>query len=535
MATERVPRSLSKLSLSTFRRPSPAPAPAQTQGVAPITVTQDGSYIEVLSLKLSEAVSKALAPSTGPAPPNEVLNGRRPVPAGRGRALGALIASEIKASRENPHLHRAMMRTLHRPLSVLLTNLSGMLVPLLSSSAFLTPPAPTPQAPQPNATQLHAVGIATFAGELLETFDDLGLGAETDMRGDGLKSIREGLASIVKRVIEPLMNGIKNELMPAIQALEHPPVAGGKVLAGIKPVNHPSVASLQAVIPIYARALVRYTTSTAAENTLASLLILLVWRGLVALSHRPAPPPSPPASPALSATGLKSTRELKRSRSASVTIASVTPPATPPPSRFTLKLPPSRPPSPPGVSGAQRNTLAADARALFDLLNLLPRPSADNPRTKLAREAVDEAYEALRALAALLEALQVHPLVVRGRHGSTHSLLAMSASPADLAADLDVLTADLPALVALPVLLRAFVPTHAPADGAERSVAGMVGLPEADYRKGCLGGFGRAEECTAAVGARVLDVLRAENSGGADAIVRWLEHRVAEAEADAGH
>ncbi|OCH91428.1 hypothetical protein OBBRIDRAFT_728808 [Obba rivulosa] len=527
MATDRAPRSLSKLSLSTFKRPAPAP----TQGVMPLAVTQDGSYIEVLSLKLSEAVSKALAHPTGPAPPNEALNGRRPLPAGRGRALGALVANEIKASRENPHLLRAMMRTLHRPLSVLLTNLSGMLVPLLSSSAFLVPAAPTPQAPQPNATQLHAIGIATFAGELLETFDDLGLGAETDTRGDGLKSIREGLASIVKRVIEPLMNGIKHELMPVIQALENPPVAGVKAPAGAKYVNHPSITSLQTVMPVYARALARYTASTAAENALASLLISLVWRGLVALSHRPAPPPSPPASPALSAIGLKGTKELRVSRSA--TAPSVTPPATPGPSRFTLKLPPSRPPSPTGAPLVQRNTLAVDARALCDLLNTLPRPSVDNPRTKLAREAVDEAFEALRALATLLEALQVHPLVVRGRPGSTHSLLAMSASPADLAADLDVLTSDLPTLIALPILLRAFVP--APDAASERSVAAILGLTENDYRKGCLGGFGRAEECTVAVGARVLDAFRAESSGRADAVVRWLEHQVAEVEADAGH
>lgn len=80
---------MSKLSLTNFRRASPSPATALT----PTTVVQDGSYLEVLSLKLSEAVSKALAHPTGPAPPNELLNGRRPVPAGRGRSLGALIAS----------------------------------------------------------------------------------------------------------------------------------------------------------------------------------------------------------------------------------------------------------------------------------------------------------------------------------------------------------------------------------------------------------------------------------------------------------
>ena len=54
---------------------------------------QDGSFMEVLSLKLSEAVSKALAQPPGPGVPGEVLAGRRPIPTGRGRTLGSLIVS----------------------------------------------------------------------------------------------------------------------------------------------------------------------------------------------------------------------------------------------------------------------------------------------------------------------------------------------------------------------------------------------------------------------------------------------------------
>lgn len=85
-------RPLSKLSLSNFRRPSPSPA--TSSGAPPSTVVQDGSFMEVLSLKLSEAVSKALAQPPGPATiPGELLAGRRPIPPGRGRTLGALIVS----------------------------------------------------------------------------------------------------------------------------------------------------------------------------------------------------------------------------------------------------------------------------------------------------------------------------------------------------------------------------------------------------------------------------------------------------------
>lgn len=87
---DRASRPLNKLSLSSFRRSSPAPgAPA----AAPITLVQDGTYLEMLSLKLSEAVSKALAQPTGPAAANEQVSGKRPIPQGRGHALGTLIAS----------------------------------------------------------------------------------------------------------------------------------------------------------------------------------------------------------------------------------------------------------------------------------------------------------------------------------------------------------------------------------------------------------------------------------------------------------
>ena len=138
------------------------------------------------------------------------------------------------------------------------------------------------------------------------------------MRGDGLKAVRENLVSIVKRVVEPLMNAIKNELTPHVEALEMIPSTpslpsthsgggsgGGSAMttkssgAGAKTLIHPSIAFMQTMIPIYSRALARYVTSWVSEGLLASLLIPLIWRGLVALSNRPGPPPSPPTSPSL--------------------------------------------------------------------------------------------------------------------------------------------------------------------------------------------------------------------------------------------
>ena len=54
----------------------------------------------------------------------------------------------------------------------------------------------------------------------------------------------------------------------------------------------------------------------------------------------------------------------------------------------------------------------------------------------------------------------------------------------------------------------------------------ILGLGEQEYRKNCLSGFGRAEECGVAVGAHVLRVLRAEGARGAEGLVRWLAHEL---------
>ncbi|TCD65114.1 hypothetical protein EIP91_003088 [Steccherinum ochraceum] len=522
----------SVLSFSSFKRtasPLTRPASSTSLAAAATPLIQDGSYMESLNLKLSEAVSKALGQPSGPGVPSEVLNGRRPIPAGRGRALADLIVSEVQAVRENPYLHRAVLRTLHRPLSVLVNNLSNNLMPLLASPAFLTPTVPSPQAPNPNPTQLHAIGLATFAGELVEMYDAVPLYIEGDMRADGLRVIRDSLVSIVKRVVEPLVTGIKNDLVPYLDALENPnatpyvPITGTTTKAtpaSKAPVHHPSIMYMQNVMPTYARALARYITSPTAEAALASLLINLVWRGLVALSNRPAPLASPNTSPSMPTAALKKDGK--------------TPPTTPPASKFTLRLPPSRPPSPPATT-INKATTASDARALYDLLSSLPRPMGDGEQKRLAQEVVDEAIEALAAMAALLEATQTHGHIAANMKNQVFK--SFGGSPViDLEHDLEVLTADIPTLIALPLILRTYFPPSPSGNPQGRSVSAMLGLTEAAYRTGCLSGFGRADECTVAVGQHVLSVLRDEvrtcrldeNAAREAAVVlKWLEREVA--------
>lgn len=378
-----------------------------------------------------------------------------------------------------------------------MTNLSTHLLHLLSSPAIHT--LSTSQSPSPNPTQLHALGLASFAGELLQVFDDVRLGIDGDARGDGLKAVREGLVSVVNRVVNPLVAGIRNELILLIDQLENPPAK-----STTKSKSHPSILALHAIIPLYSRLLSRYTTTPTSQTTLASFFITLVWRGLLALSQRPFQSPSPPPSPSPTPTSWS----LKRySSPPSDNHPSTTPP--PPPNKFVIKnSSPSRPMSPLCLQAP--STAASDARSLYDLLSLLPRPAADVETTRLAREAVDEAFDGLRAFLTFLEAIQ--------------STSALSADPEKLnheevASEFVTLTADLPTLIALPPLLRAYglnTPT----------VAAMLALSEAEYRKACLAGFGRAEECADAVGLRVLDILQSNSTticGDIMIVIKWLE------------
>jgi hypothetical protein len=78
-----------KLSLGSFMRQNSLP----TMAPAPAPVPQDASYLEMLGLKLSEAVTKALAQPVGPPTANDLVSGKKPIPSGRGLALGSVIAA----------------------------------------------------------------------------------------------------------------------------------------------------------------------------------------------------------------------------------------------------------------------------------------------------------------------------------------------------------------------------------------------------------------------------------------------------------
>lgn len=388
---------------------------------------------------------------------------------------------------------------------MLLSNISAHLLPLTASPQFSATTL-AQQQPCLNATQLHAVGLATLAGEVLETFDELGLGLETDGRSDGLKVTREGLLNLVTRVVNPLIASIQSDLLPLIDALEKSsPI--GRTASGLNTRSaktstpHPSIAALHAVVPLYAKGLAKIAAVDAAQSSLGAMLITLVWHGLAALAHRSFALGSPSASPKLASATAKP--KIK---------ASPTPPTSPSP-RFMTILPPSRPSTPPNQVGS---SLTGEARALFDILGLIAKPSKDKAAGLLASEAVDEAFAALGSLVSLFDLVYANP-----RPESAVNF-------EQLEADLMAVTDDLPTLIGLPILLRAYVVGGGSQEGGDsRSVASMLGMAEESYRANCLVGFNRADECEEVVGKHVIRVLRDDSATlGAAMVANWLERQI---------
>lgn len=474
---------LNRLTLTTKRSrevtPSSNPSP---------TLIQDGSYLEALSLKLSEGISRALAPVTNVPTSaiitDDIFNGKKPLPAGRGRAFGNLIAGELNAAKDNTQLQRAIIRQLHRPLSVLLTNLSTQILPILSSNKFI----PTEWSPNATAAQLHAAAIAGFSRELLQSFDEMRLGmtGPLDARGDGIQGIREGLEHIIARVINPLVAATKQDLFSIVIGLEKEPTDSWYPKTPqtvLKPTSanqryHSVFSALYSHIIVHAKNLERYLAigGKLAEHNILGVTVGLAWRGLVALAHR-------------NGHGVKPIARQNTPPSAIGAKKKLTPPTTP---RMPISFRPSRPPSPTSLSP----TRAADAKALYDLLAILPKPSAGN---ELANEALDEAFEAMRSLSVLFDTLETFTGTIE-------------------VSDLDVLTKELPTLIALPVLINA---PNVDKGDIKESVPQLLEMEEQEYRQTCLSSFGREEECAETVSRQLLDVL--EDRGAiTTALAKWL-------------
>jgi hypothetical protein len=134
----------------------------------------------------------------------------------------------------------------------------------------------------------------------------------------------------------------------------------------------------------------------------------------------------------------------------------------------------------------------------------------------LASEAVDEALAALQSLISLLDLIFASPRPEATLHFE------------QLEADLIAVTDDLPTLIGLPILLRAYVVRGVSQEGGDsRSVASMLEVTEESYRANCLAGFNRADDCEEVVGKHIIRVLRNDSATLRAAMVaNWLEWQI---------
>ncbi|KAG8917443.1 hypothetical protein FRC01_002447 [Tulasnella sp. 417] len=151
----------------------------------------------------------------------------------------------------------------------------------------------------------------------------------------------------------------------------------------------------------------------------------------------------------------------------------------------------------------------------------------------LARDAVDEALKELAGFVAFADYLAAPDT------GSSVLLLGTSKDGVDME-KLMKKTTEAPMPLVLPVLLRVALlsakfdppsntaPTS-PAPKVPDTVSAWIGLPEDEYRRSCLGGFGKADECAAIVGKVV---LKNKRMGVLFWMREWLERSVREEEED---
>jgi hypothetical protein len=401
----------------------------------------------------------------------------------------------------------------------------------------------------PHPATLHALAYASFAAEVLETFVTYKLGTTNQ----DLIIARTSLEAIVTRVTAPLFTQMQSEMVALIEPLGQRSTSGTSSPSGGKlPKPHSAIATINQHLPHFSKALKRCTFPSCAstQSALASFFITSIWQALVQISHRQPPVkgsqvslavggigPTPPHSPALKKASLPASPAMKK----------LTPPSSPPAKKRVLPLsdsPPklslrlrqvpsagslvSRAASPdirhkdPGLimtvypSTSWVASSLVDAKAILELFasTELPRPS----ESSLAREAVDEAVERLATFKEWLAAS-----VMDGRKLIEHA------------------PEDLPLLIVLPlVVAEAWLDYSAQGSCGESEYVCMgrlIGYENNDaYRRNVLCGFGRAEECEAIIGSRVLERLKAMDrweipnhgtgEGWIGGVVRWLDSQL---------
>jgi hypothetical protein len=493
-----------------------------------------------------------------------------------------LTVRELPYPPNDAYLIRAVLRTAVRSLSIYITRLESILLPAVSDPSFAAPlnlTAPTASTQSLNPVQYFALSVAHTAWQTCEKLEQtLETGEWPRFVSEALRPVMDKLDLVVGKVVQPLMLGLKRDLVAALGRAEGPSPTGGKPL-GLAHTPAPTTGPVVPIIRDHSSAplgrltkepsgsghsrsaqlpvpvLLQYFASKVdgarrvldiiahpceddGEGWITGVVVAVIWKGMCVISEKDLAshagrPPSPNAvSKALN--GIKTERD-GYTITPSASLGGVT-------AKLTTMLPSraaSRGPSPPRRSSqwdpmthALLSLEALVKRLVCGLVEpaLAPIPTnGEQPAPEhIAREALFEALEALTSFRTVTAAMN-------GSDASSRLLASSRRIRDDIDDDaeevLDDAMEDVPAVTLLTVLLRkanaslAHLPVSekgpTPLDLRIKSPAETWGWTVAEYERQALSGFAAAEDWGKRVGValkpeieRVLGVLAGYTAKG---------------------
>ncbi|KAK8850702.1 hypothetical protein IAR55_004622 [Kwoniella newhampshirensis] len=480
---------------------SPLPGVAALPGGGADPSTQAG-YMDVIGLRLNEIVNKACA--------GVDYKAKKGFKKGNGWSVGESVVKELPVPTSDAYLLRAVLRTAVRALSIYTTRLESLLLPSLTDPAFATPLnlTTTANGHPLNPSQHFGITVAHAAWETCEVLEQcLETGQWPRFVQETLRPVMDKLDLVVSKVVQPILLGLKRDLVASLTRTEGTSPSGGKVI-GLASVPVPTSGPATAGVPIAkdhslpptsrlvkeisqggtprqlaiptclqhfasrvdgSRKVLELIAGPCAddgEGWITGVVVAVIWKGMCTISEKDITPsanrPPSPGSVAKALAGLGKDKESTPAVVASASLGGVTAKLA-----SSLSIVPSRSQSRPSSPPRQAAKLDPFTHALMSLEGLVkrlvgglvqpptvPNGSAIDPNATehLAREALHEALEAMTSFRIISAAMH--------RGASTASRLLASArrlrddveDPIEDA--LDDAMEDLPSVTLFTILLR---------------------------------------------------------------------------------
>lgn len=194
--------------------------------------------MEVIGLRLNEVVNKACA--------GVDYKTKKGFKKGQGWTVGESVVKELPYPPNDAYLIRAVLRTAVRSLSIYTTRLESLLLPALSDTTFsqaLSLTGAAGPAVQPlNPAQYYAVTVAHAAWETCEVLEQaLETRQWPRFVNETLRPVMDKLDLVVGKVIQPLLQGLKRDLVASLARTDGTSPPGGKVV-GLASIPAPAAA-----------------------------------------------------------------------------------------------------------------------------------------------------------------------------------------------------------------------------------------------------------------------------------------------------